>query len=417
MATVGSNPTLSARYKLEGKLAIKKPRFLTFISGLLPLFILAHFSHHFTAAILQPLTPFIRDEFSLDYTKMGWAMSGFNIAYGVSHLPAGWLSDRLGPRMMILLGISGVAIFAILIGLAPTYLVMAIFLVMLGVMGGGYHPAATPLVAASVDKRNQGIALGLHQIGGSASFFLTPLIAAAIFQALDWRGTIISLSIPALLIGIVLFMILGRRGYAQKAPPAATSRQPEPVKTSGNLRQLIAFITLGAVVQVLTLSVVAYIALFAVDNLQASEETGAFLISIFHLAGLWVGPVGGYLSDRLGTVPVMLVVSIIAGPAIYLLSLASLGWSIWLVLLTIGICMYIAMPVTEAHIISHAPQHRRSTILGIYYFASRGGAGLIIPIVGYLADRFSFETSFTIMGAVTLGTALICGVFIRGSRG
>ena len=345
-------------------------------------------------------------------------MSAFNIAYGVSHLPAGWLSDRLGPRMMILLGISGVAIFAILIGLAPTYLVMAIFLVMLGVMGGGYHPAATPLVAASVDKRNQGIALGLPQLGGSASFFLPPLLAAAIFQALDWRGTIISLSIPALLIGIVLFMILGRRGYAQKAPPVVTSRQPEPVKTSGNLRQLIAFITLGAVVQVLTLSVLAYIALFAVDNLQATEETGAFLISLFHLAGLWVGPVGGYLSDRLGTVPVMLAVSIIAGPILYLLSLASLGWSIWLVLLAIGICMYIAMPVTEAHIITYAPERYRSTVLGIYYTASRGGAGIIIPLVGYLADRFSFETSFTIMGGVMLGVALTCSVFIiRGSRG
>jgi len=386
------------------------------MSGLLPLFILAHFSHHLTAAIFQPLTPFIRDDFNLNYTQMGWMMSAFNIAYGISHLPAGWLSDRLGPRLMITIGISGVALFAILIGVAPTYLAMAIFLIFLGVMGGGYHPAAAPLVAASVDEKNRGRALGLHQIGGTASFFLTPLIAAAIFHTLSWRGTIISLAIPAFIIGIVLFVLLGRRGYAQKAPPVDASRRAETRETPSNPRRLVPFITLGVALQVLILSVISYIALFAVDDLQASEETGALLYSLFHFAGLWAGPVGGYLSDRLGTVPVMLVVSIIAGPALYLLSLTSLGWSVWLVLFVLGICMYIGLPVTEAHIITHTPEHRRSTVLGIYYFASRGGIGVIIPVVGYLADRFGFDTSFTIVGGALLGIVLICSVFLWGSR-
>jgi len=387
------------------------------MSGLLPLFILAHFSHHFTAAIFQPLTPFIRDEFSLNYKQIGWMMSAYNIAYGASHLPAGWLTDRLGPRIMIMLGISGVALFAILTGLAPSYMIMAVLLIMVGIMGGGYHPAASPLVSASVDKKHRGSALGLHQIGGTASFFLTPLIAAALFQTLSWRETIITMAIPAFIIGILLFIILGRRGYAQKAPPATTSRQAEPAETSDNVRRLIPFITLGVMLQILVFGVISYIALFAVDNLRASEETGAFLFALFHFAGLWAGPVGGYFSDRLGTIPVMLTVSLIAGPALYLLSLTSLGWSIWLVLLVLGICMYIAMPVTEAYIITHAPQHRRSTILGIYYFASRGGIGVILPVVGILADSYGFETSFTIAGGVMLGVALICSVFLWRSRG
>jgi len=382
----------------------------------LSLFILAHFSHHFTAALFQPLMPFIRDDFNLDYTQVGWIMSAYTLAYGISHLPAGWLSDRLGPRLMITIGISGVALFAILTGVAPTYLAMVIFMVLLGVMGGGYHPAASPVVSASVDERNRGRALGLHQIGGTASFFLTPLIAVAIASALGWRGSVITISIPAFIIGIVLFVLLGKRGYAQKAPEVTASRQAEPREPSGNIRRLIPFITLGVVLQVMIFSVASYIPLFAVDNLKASEETGALLFSLFHFAGLWAGPIGGYLSDRLGKVPVMLTVSIVAGPAVYLLSLASLGWSIWLVLLAIGICMYIAMPVTEAYIITHAPERRRSTVLGVYYFASRGGVGLIILAVGYLADRFSFETSFSMVGGAVLGVALICSVFLWGRR-
>jgi ACS family hexuronate transporter-like MFS transporter len=377
---------------------------------------LAHFSHHFTAAIFQPLTPYIRDQFSLDYEQVGWIISAYNISYGVSHLPAGWLSDRLGPRIMILLGISGVALFAICAGLAPSYMLMIVFMVLLGIMGGGYHPAASPYIAASVDKRDRGSALGLHQIGGTASFFLTPIIAAALLQALSWRWTVVSMAIPAFIIGVVLFLILSRRGYAPKVLNNATSRPAATATATFKLRRLIPFITLGVMLQMMLMGAISYIALFAVDNLHASEDMGALLFSLFHFAGLWAGPVGGYLSDRIGTVPVMLTVSLIAGPALYLLQFTSLGWSIWLALLLLGICMYIAMPITESHIITHVPQHRRSTVLGIYYFASRGGIGLSLPVAGILADNYGFETTFSILAAVITGVAIICSLLILRNR-
>jgi len=343
-------------------------------------------------------------------------MSAVTLAYGFSHLPAGWLSDRLGPRLMIFIGISGVALFAILTGLAPSYLALVVLMIMVGVMGGGYHPAASPLVAASVDKKSQGRALGLHQIGGTASFFLTPLIAIAIAGALGWRGAVITMSIPAFLIGILLFILLGRGGYTRKAPEVADIPRDMPTAAAGTMRRLIPFIILGVMIQVMIFSVISYIPLFTVDSLQASEATGAFLFSLFHFAGLWAGPVGGYLSDRLGKVPVMLTASLIAGPALYLLSFSSVGWSIWAVLLLLGACMYMVMPVTEAYIIAHAPAKRRSTILGVYYFASRGGMGLGAPLVGYLADKYSFATSFTVMAVALLAIVIVCTVFLWGRR-
>jgi FSR family fosmidomycin resistance protein-like MFS transporter len=387
------------------------------LSGLLPLFVLAHFFHHVTTAIFQPLSPFIRDEFSLDYEQFGWIISASNISYGVSHLPAGWLSDHLGPRLMIMIGISGVAFFAILAGLAPSYTLLILFMVLLGIMGGGYHPAATPYIAASVDRKYRGSALGIHQIGGTASFFLTPLIAAAIFQFISWRGTIISMAIPAFIIGIVLFVLLGRRGYAKKAAHTTADIQPESSQTKGSVRRLIPFITLGMMLQVLLMGAITYLALFAVDNLGASEDTGAFLFSFFHVSGLWAGPVGGYLSDRIGTVPVIVTASLIAGPVLHLLGTASLGWSIWLILLVLGMCMYIVMPVTESHIITHSPPHRRATILGTYYFLSRGGIGVSSPLLGILADHHGFATTFSVAGGILLGVTVISALLIWRNRG
>jgi hypothetical protein len=42
--------------------------------------------------------------------------------------------------------------------------------------------------------------------------------------------------------------------------------------------------------------------------------------------------------------------------------------------------------------------------------------GLIAPLVGYLADTYSFTTSFTVMGGAALGIAIICSAFLWGSR-
>lgn len=384
---------------------------------MLPLFILAHFSHHVIAALLQPLLPFIRDDFALDYTQAGWVISAYTLAYGISQLPAGWLADRIGPRILITVGISGVGLAGLLVGLSPTYVMLIIFLVLMGAMGGGYHPSASPLVSESVDPNRRGRALGIHQIGGTASFFLTPLIAVGVAAVLGWRGTFISLAVVAIGFGIVLYLLLGRRGYTRKSEVAPVDNGAEaPPSYSGRLRHLTAFIILGVSLQTLLFSAVSLLPLFVVDHFGASVGAAAVLLAIYHFAGLWAGPLGGYLSDRVGKVPVMLLASLIAGPAIYLLGMVSLGWSIYIVLLVMGMTQYIGMPISEAYIISHTSKRNRSSVLGIYYFASRGGPGVIVPVVGYLFDRFGFSAGFTAVGAALLIIVLGCAAFLWRSR-
>ena len=377
---------------------------------------LAHFSHHVLGALLPPLLPFIRDDFALDYTQAGWVVSAFALSYGIGQLPAGWLADRIGTRIVITIGISGVALCGLLVGLSPTYTMMVVFLVLLGVMGGGYHPAASPLISASVEPKNRGRALGLHQIGGTLSFFLTPLIAVGIATALGWRGSFIALAIPTIIFGIIFYVLLGRHEHTGKPENDVPNTHAETPPTLIHLRRLIPFVILGIVVQVFGFSITSFIPLFVVDHLGISEEVAAILLSVIHSGGLWAGPVGGHLSDRIGKVPVILTVSLLAGPTIYLLHTVSFDWSIFLVLIVLGMCMYVVMPVTEAYIITHTSEANRSTILGIYYFASRGGPGLIMPLTGYLIDSFGFYTTFTIMGAALFAVILGCSIFLWGSR-
>src|SRR5512143_1424501 len=123
---------------------------------MMPLFILGHFSHHVLTSITIPLTPFIRSAFDLDYTLSGVVISAFTLAYGFGQLPAGWLADRIEPRKLLTIGISGVALAGIMVGLSQTYLLMLICLIVMGFLAGGYHPTAPPLISAAVKPENLG---------------------------------------------------------------------------------------------------------------------------------------------------------------------------------------------------------------------------------------------------------------------
>lgn len=366
--------------------------------------------------MLVPLLPFIRDEFALDYTQAGWLVSAYMVPYGISQLPAGWLADRIGPRIIITVGVSGVALAGLLVGLSPTYTVMLIFLMLLGVLGGGYHPGSIPVISTSVEPKYRGRALGLHQIGGTASHFMAPLIVVAIVAALGWRGSFIGTAIPIIVFGIVFYVLLGRRGYIKKVEPEIAEGYAEIPSAPGRLRHLVAFLVLSIVGQILIVAIISFIPLFLVDHFSISEKAAAGMLALVYSAGFWAGPLGGYLSDRVGTVPVLLVATLIAGPAIYLLNLVPYGLAIGVVLLLIGMSLDSRMPVSEAYITSQTSERNRSMILGIYYFGSRGGPGVITPLIGYLIDQLGFYTSFTIVGGIMIAVTLLCSIWLWGSR-
>jgi MFS family permease len=383
------------------------------LSGLLPLFILAHCSHHLLTALTIPLSPMIRSDFSLDYTYAGWVISAFNLSYGIGQLPGGWLADRIGPRFMITLGICGVAVAGFFVGLSHSFGMMIVFLALMGVLGGGYHPAAPPMISSLVEPTQRGRALGLHMIGGGASFFLSPLVATAIAAYWGWRGSFIGLAVPTLTFGIFFYLLLRKHGTGGPAGPAQVRHPSETVPAQRLLRPLIVFIFLSTFSAAVLFSVMSFIPLFLVDKIGFSKETAGAFFAIIYSAGLWVSPIGGYLSDRYGSIPVILVVLLLTGPVIFLLNFVSSWLGIAALLLALGVIIYVRMPVSEVYILSHTPEGRRSAVLGIYFFSSMEGGGILTPVMGYLIDHLGFFASYTLAASMIILTTLVCGFLLR----
>jgi MFS family permease len=343
-------------------------------------------------------------------------MSAFSITSGISQLPAGWLADRFGSRLIILLSVTGVAIAGFLIGLSHSHVALIVFLVFAAIMGGGYHPASAAAIASSVPVEYRGRAMGVHMVGGSSAFWAVPLLAAPIAVAWGWRGSYLTLTIPAIMLGILLYILISLRMQTQVSESQDVGGEAATESANVPWRKLAPFILISVVTGTMIQSVIAYLSLYAVDNLGVTEAAAAMLMSVTPAVGLFAAPVGGYLSDRFGSIPVLLIVSCLAIPAVYLLGVASNVTALAALMVAIGIISSTRMPTSLSYIAGNTPEHRRATILGFFFFASTEASGLLTPVMGTLIDRVGFYSSFAIASASMAAVVVVCSPILWRNR-
>jgi len=385
-------------------------------SSILPLFILAHFTHHVITALAAPLLPLIRTSFSLSYTQSGLLLSAFTVAYGIGHLPSGWLSDRVSPILMIFIGTAGVAIAGLLFGLAPIFPLLVVANALIGLAGSGYHPAASYLISRITKPEQRGGALGIHVIGGSASNFLAPLLAGGIAVGIGWRGTYISLSAFTVVLGIVMVVLLHRAAVKRGISKVETRAAKESSRGRRFWVWIFSFLLLSALSGSLVGSTIGFIPLVMVDVYGIREETAAGLQAIIFSGGFWAAPLAGFLSDRIGKIRLLLGACAIAIPSIFFLPRIPMGAGMYILLVLLGVFVFVRMPVSESFIFANAPARQRATLLGVYFLGSSVGGGLFTPLIGWLSDRYDFRYSFAVIALIILILTVICGVLLAFLR-
>jgi MFS family permease len=122
------------------------------------------------------------------------------LLFGLGAVPAGWLTDRLGGRAVLLacllLGGSG----GLMVALAPSKELIAAALGMLGLAASLYHPAGLALLSRNFEKK--GRAFALNGIAGNIGIAATPLLAGLIASVWGWRWAYVLLCLPGLLAGM-----------------------------------------------------------------------------------------------------------------------------------------------------------------------------------------------------------------------
>jgi MFS family permease len=162
-----------------------------------------------SAAISAFATPLVR-EFGWSRARVSSLASLVEIGFCLGCPVAGWMSDRIGVRIPMVVG-------AVLAGggmltasqshsfatIAGAYLI--------GGLGRGL--ATTVPVAVVVGywfTRNRGVAMGMAMVGASVGGMIMVVVAARVTAAFGWRAGYLALTVPILVIVIPLIILVVR---------------------------------------------------------------------------------------------------------------------------------------------------------------------------------------------------------------
>ena len=380
-----------------------RAQFLLKVKSILPAFVLVHFTHHLCTGILIPLLPLIRDDFKLNYSQSGLLVSAFSITYGLSQLPIGSLADRTNKRLILPIGLIGVAVATFILGLSNDYLQALALLIVMGVFGGTYHPIASPLISHFFSKESRGGALGLHLVGGSSSFLVTPVLAGLIAQAAGWRTSFLVLALPAIIASFV-FLLVVRRDRTEGEEMIGETAGPAPSWLE-IVRLIGVLVAIAMVSSLISSGINSFLPLYLVDKHGVAPSIAAMVVGLTAGAGILGAPAGGALSDRIGRKAVILFSVAGSGPLLFLLTVVPFGVGLIVVIVLFGLVMTARMPVMESLIMDVVPIAKRSTVLGAYFFLTQEVGGLAAMVVGFLMDLLGLSQVFTIMALLAVASS------------
>ncbi|MGB6350818.1 MAG: MFS transporter, partial [Pseudolabrys sp.] len=167
----------------------------------------AHFVSHYYIILLAPLLPFVRADYDVSYTQIGFAFAAFNIVSAVLQTPAGFLVDRLGARALLIAGLATGASAFVIAGLVDSFWVMIAMFALAGVGNTVYHPANYALLSHHVPSDRIGLAFSLHTFAGMAGSAAAPVTLLMMQNVWGWRGAFIGAGVFGFLVAAVLLAI------------------------------------------------------------------------------------------------------------------------------------------------------------------------------------------------------------------
>ena len=373
---------------------------------------IAHFVSHVHVMLLPPILGQVKEAFGVSYTQIALAITAFNVASALLQTPAGFLVDRIGPRLMLTAGLilAGAAITAA--ALLPGYWFFVIAYALMGVANTVYHPADYSILSAAIDGKKIGKAFSIHTFAGYLGFGVTPAMVLACAAIWDWRGAFLfaaGLSFAVALLLIVAGSVLPRVVRKPMGPSKAEAKVGLGLLLSPPiLRNLLFFFCLAmANGGIQTFTVVGMGALHGTPASVANVALSGFLLC--SAGGVLLG---GIIADRtphhervaaLGfacTSTMAILMAWVNMPAAVLIGVMSLG----------GLLNGIIQPSRDMMVRAVTPPGSFGKVFGFVTTGFNLG-GMISPLLfAWLMDRgepraiFMIVVAFIFLALVTVIT-------------
>lgn len=149
--------------------------------------ILASFVAFLDSAIVNVALPAIQRELGGGLAAQQWIVDAYLLTLGSLILVAGSLSDLLGRKRILSVGLWGFGIASLLCALAPSSELLIVFRGLQGMAGALLVPSSLALIIATFSGSAQGKAIGSWTAWTGISFILGPLVGGILVDQASWR--------------------------------------------------------------------------------------------------------------------------------------------------------------------------------------------------------------------------------------
>jgi FSR family fosmidomycin resistance protein-like MFS transporter len=358
---------------------------------------LVHFTGDFYNSFINPLIPLFVEKYSLSLVQVGLLAGLSRFLAFIVQPSAGYIADHYRTRSFILGGPLLTVLFIPLVGVAPSYLFLLLFICLGSIGSAMYHPTAAGMVSTYAGS-HFGLSMSVFNLGGTFAFGVGPLFITYVAETYGLAASPMTMIIGLLLV-VVLFRTL----------PTPASEGSADLGFIGSIKEAFGAawksILLIWIVMVLR-SYVGQSFLTFLPILYAKEgyslvSIGA-IISTFTVAGAISGVLAGHLSDRVGFKPLFYFAHGLAAPSLGLLLFMTGKW-IYAGSLLAGFFILATLPLGVAMAQQLAPRSR-SMVSSLMMGLAFGTGGLMAPLTGMAADLFSIRSVLCVLATLPLPT-------------
>ncbi len=343
-------------------------------------------------ALLLSIYPMLRDILSLSFAQVGIITLAFQATASVLQPLIGLFTDRYPVPFALPLAPALTLVGLVVVGFAPSYPVLLVGAVLIGLGSSLFHPDASRLARLSSGGR-YGFAQSLFQLGGNFGTAVGPLLAAFIVlphgqKSVAWLAVIALFS--------VAILSYAARWYAHHLSPAGGARRAvapaEPLPRRIVVTSLIILLCLMFSKFVYTSSLSSFYTFYVIETFGLSD-TEAQIDLFIYLGAFAAGTLlGGPIGDRIGRKAVIWFSVLGALPFTLALPYANHFWTIALSV-PIGFILASAFSAMLVYAQELVPG-RVGLISGLFFGVAFGIGALGAALLGVLADWTSISFVF-----------------------
>lgn len=332
-----------------------------------------HFLNDGAANYLPGVLPAVLLNLHLHVGLAGTVMAALLIGQALQAF-TGWVADRFGGRMFIVMGVLGSNLAGAMIGFAPNLWVLIPVLIVIGISNSLFHPQALA-GARALSRGRQGFGLALFLVGGEVGRGLWPLFASLVVAGWGLHYLWL-LALPALFSVPLLWNTL----------PVQPPRHPNatPIAWRRHLGPLSALVGFSSLRALMIFGIVTYLPILWHDRGHSLVDSSA-LISVLLVVGIIGNVGGGQLSDLFGRKRVVFT-AILASTLLLALFMYVTGLAQWLVLGLLGIALFATLPISIVIGQDIFPENR-SMGSGIALGVSNGLGAAALILLGLVASH------------------------------